>query len=59
MNNQVVVYLNAKVSPAGTSWHDGELERQTVEGVWIVNRNGFNNSKVFFPAHQIQRIEYR
>lgn len=59
MSDQVTVYLNAPVSPAGGDWHHGELRRQTAEGVWIVEVWGYGPKTTFYPAHQIQRIEYR
>lgn len=60
MSDQVTIYLNAPVSPAGKDWQHGELRKHTAEGAWIVEHVWGNGPKTtFYPAHQIQRIEYR
>ena len=58
MSEQVTVYLNARVSPSGTDWHRAELRNHTSSGVWIVDRVNFREQVTFYPAHQVQRIEY-
>ena len=59
MNDQVTVYLTARVSPAGTDWAQGYVQKHTEAGIWL-NEHSYGRTKTtFYPAHMIQRVEYR
>ncbi len=51
LGHRVRVYLNTP-----TQQVDGELRRQTVEGVWLYHGWAENAAVHFYPQHRIQEI---
>jgi hypothetical protein len=59
MYGQVTVHLSARVAPGDKDWCSGEIQKHNETGVWISIQYGYDRQVLFFPAHLIQRIEYR
>lgn len=55
------VYFNAKVAPGDKDWIQGEIIAYDATGVKVKGSSiGVDRTTVrFFPAHNIQSIEYR
>jgi hypothetical protein len=51
------LYLTQKADPGGKDWvHVYEIRNHTAAGITIVDGQ---NRTTFYPAHLIQRIEYK
>lgn len=60
MYGHITVYLSAPVAPGNKDQVSGELRKHDNLGVWVwaATYGVVGGQLLFFPAHQIQRIEY-
>ena len=60
MSDRVLVSLNHKIAPGDKDWIRGTLQRHDSMGIRLIpDRYGmYDPNPIFFPAHEIQRIEY-
>ncbi|MGB0218312.1 MAG: hypothetical protein ACPGJF_03175 [Sinimarinibacterium flocculans] len=55
----MTVYLSAPVAPGNRDHVSGELRKHDSLGVWVFTATyEIGGRLLFFPTHQIQRIEY-